>query len=58
VQETRGQLRQEIEGTDLSDKKRQTLEDQLSKRRSSEVNRATPTGENQWSEYPETMQKG
>jgi Mn-containing catalase len=52
VNETGGLVDQPIEGTARSPQDVERVERQLSKRRSDEVKRATPSGEKQWSEYP------
>jgi len=57
VLETQGQVNKEIEGTDVTDQLRFSVESQLAEARSAEVKLATPTGEAQWSEYRETVGK-
>jgi len=57
VLETQGQINKGIEGTDVTDQARFSLESQLAEARSTEVKQATPTGEAQWSEYRETVGK-
>lgn len=51
ISETDGLLTYEPEGTRRTEKTVQDLNEALSKKRSSEIEKATPTGENQWSEY-------
>lgn len=52
VLETHGQLDHPIEGDSKSQKDVDRLNRQMSKKRSSEIKNAVPSGENQWSEYP------
>jgi Mn-containing catalase len=51
VNTTNGLLDHEADGTRRTEQTVQELNDALSKQRSSEVTSATPTGENQWSDY-------
>jgi Mn-containing catalase len=51
IESTNGLLDQEIEGTERTEETVQKLNKELSKERSTEIISATPTGENQWSNY-------
>lgn len=53
VIQTKGETKQPIEGSRLSEKDVQKMNQQLSKQRSGEVQQAVPSGENQWSSYPQ-----
>ncbi len=53
VRETQGLMKEPIQGTSQTMKQVEKLNEKLSRERSNEVNEAVPTGENQWSEYPE-----
>lgn len=50
---TQGETRQEIQGSRRTESDVQKLDQQLSKQRSSEIANALPSGENQWSAYPQ-----
>jgi Mn-containing catalase len=50
---TQGETKQKIEGTRLTQKEVDKVDRDLSKRRSKEVQSALPSGENQWSSYPQ-----
>lgn len=52
VDQTRGLVDQQIEGTTHTLHETEKLNKELSKKRSEEVNASVPTGESQWSEYP------
>jgi Mn-containing catalase len=54
VIETEGEIRQAPQGGKLSEDDVQSLNREMSKQRSGEVRSAIPTGENQWSSYPQT----
>jgi Mn-containing catalase len=51
VHDTRGMREQKAEGTSVTEEQVRKLDADLSKRRSSEVKGAVPTGKNQWSTY-------
>lgn len=53
VIKTRGETRQKIEGTPLTDQQVDDLDHRLSEQRSREVRDAAPTGTAQWSDYPQ-----
>jgi Mn-containing catalase len=50
---TKGETKQKIEGTRLTEKDVEKADRDLSKRRSKEIQSALPSGENQWSSYPQ-----
>lgn len=54
TRKTQGQLKKDIQGTKRTPEDVQRLSEQLSQKRSQEVNSAVPKGENQWSAYPQT----
>lgn len=58
VAETNGLLDQQIEGTERTEATVKKMDKALSKERSAEVDKATPTGENQWSTYSVTPDEG
>ena len=53
VIDTQGMTNQEIKGSDRTQESVEEVNRELGKRRSDEVNRAVPKGENQWSSYPQ-----
>jgi Mn-containing catalase len=53
VIQTKGEIKHKPEGTTRTEKDVQKLNKQMSKERSQEVQKAVPTGENQWSAYPQ-----
>jgi len=53
VVQTQGQLKKDIQGTKWTQEEAQKVERDLSQKRSGEVKAAVPTGENQWSAYPQ-----
>ncbi|HEX8203339.1 MAG TPA: manganese catalase family protein [Isosphaeraceae bacterium] len=50
---TQGQLRKAIRGTERTQEEVERIDAELSRKRSQEVKAAVPTGENQWSSYPQ-----
>jgi Mn-containing catalase len=57
VLETNGLLRQEADGSDLTEKDMETLNKQLGKQKSEEVNIAAPIGAQQWND-PQADEEG
>jgi manganese catalase len=53
VIDTNGLTKQEVVGNDRTDDKVDALNRKLSKQRSQQISAAVPTGENQWSAYPQ-----
>jgi Mn-containing catalase len=53
VRSTRGELNARAENTRKSDESVDKLNKQLAQRRSEEIKKRVPTGENQWSAYPQ-----
>lgn len=51
VRKTNGLLNKEIEGTERTMESVKSTDEKLAKERSEQINNATPTKENQWSEY-------
>jgi Mn-containing catalase len=53
VIDTEGLVKQPIKGTSRSQKEVDKLNKDMSKKRSQEVKKQVPTGQNQWSDYPQ-----